>query len=105
MRRRTSLWPPMSVDFYLVTKTLVDGDPTKARDWLDREDRRFAEIPSTLDPAVEARKRKLAHLLLQMKPDFEAFNIRHEEIAAFDKISVDKARRKYRYIELNGPGV
>jgi hypothetical protein len=95
----------MGVDFYLLPKTPVDGDVTKARDWLDREDRRFAEIPNALDAAAEARKRKLADLLLKIKPDFEEFKLRYEEIATFDKISVDEARRKYRYIEINGPGV
>lgn len=95
----------MGVDFYLLPKAPVNGGPTKARDWLDREHRRFAEIPIAFDPAAEARKRKLADLLLKMKPDFEEFGIRHEEIAEFEKISLDEARRKYRYIEINGPGV
>lgn len=95
----------MGVDFYLLPKTPVDGDATTARDWLEREERRFAEIPCDLDSATESRKRKLADVLLKMKPDFEEFSIRHDEIAAFEKISVDAARRKYRYIEINGPGV
>ena len=95
----------MGVDYFLLPKASVGADPVKARDWLDREGRRFAEIPGALDPAVETRKRKLADLLLQMKSDFKEFNIRHEEVAAIDKISVDEARRKYRHIEINGPAV
>jgi hypothetical protein len=95
----------MGVDFYLLPKTPVGTDPVSARDWLDREHRHFAEISGGLDPAAEDRKRKLADLLLKMKPDFEEFHFRYEEIAEFEKISVDVARLKYRYVEVNGPGV
>ncbi len=95
----------MGVDFYLLPKASVDADLMKARDWLDRENRRFAEIPSAHDPAAETRKRRLADILLKMKPDFEEFHIQYEEIAAIDRISLDEARRKYRYIEINGPGI
>ncbi len=95
----------MGVDFYLLPKTSVGTDATKARDWLDREDRRFAEIPSTLDPAAETLKRSLADLLLRMRPSFEESHILHEKIAELEKISVDDARLKYRYVEINGPAV
>jgi hypothetical protein len=95
----------MGVDFYLFPKTAVGSNPVNARDWLDRENRHFAEIPIALDPAAESRKRRLADLLLKMKPDFEEFHIRYEEIAEFERISVDEARLKYRYVEINGPGV
>lgn len=95
----------MGVDYYLVPKTLLDVDSTMARDWLDRENRSFDEIPIALDPATESRKRTLADLLLKMQPNFEEFIILHDEIAKFDNISVEEARRKYRYIEINGPSV
>lgn len=95
----------MGVDFYLLPKTLIDSDATTARAWIDRENRRFAEIPSALDAAGESRKRDLADLLLKLKPAFEEFRLRHEEIATFEKITVKEARRKYRYIQINGPGV
>ncbi len=95
----------MGVDFYLLPKAPVNADPANARDWLDRQDQLFDEIPSALDPVAEIRKRKLADFLLKMKPNFEEFDLRYDEIAAFDKISVDEARRKYRYIEINGPGI
>ena len=95
----------MSVDFYLLPKIPVNHDPVIARDWLERETGRFGEIPSALDPAVESRKRKLADLIVKLKPQFSEFNIRYEEIAQLEKISVEGARRKYRYIEINGPGI
>jgi hypothetical protein len=95
----------MGVDLYLLPKPSVDADAAKARDWLDREERRFAEIPNALDPTTETRKRTLADLLLKMRPDFREFNIRYAENAKFEKISEDEARLKYRYIEIIGPGV
>jgi hypothetical protein len=95
----------MGVDYYLLPKTPINGDPVFARDWLEREDREFGEIPGAVDPAIETRKRKLAALLLKMNPEFSEFEIQHEEIAQFEKISLEDARRKYRYIEINGPGV
>ena len=95
----------MGVDYYLLPKTPVNGDPVIARDWLEQEDHQFGEIQSALDPAIETRKRSLAALLLKMNPEFSEFNIRYEEIAQFERISVEDARRKYRYIEINGPGV
>jgi hypothetical protein len=57
----------MGVDYYLLPKTPINGDPVFARDWLEREDREFGEIPGAVDPAIETRKRKLAALLLKMK--------------------------------------
>ncbi len=62
-------------------------------------------IPSSLDPATEIRKRKFADLLLKMRPDFEEFDLQYDQIAEFERISVDEACRKYRHIEINGPGV
>jgi hypothetical protein len=95
----------MGANFYLLPKMPVNTDPIVAREWLDREARHFGETHRDLDLAVETTKRKLANLLLKMKPDFRAFDIRYDEIAQFEKISVDDARRKYRYIEINGQGV
>jgi hypothetical protein len=92
----------MGIDLSLLPKKPVHFDPVNARDWLDREARRFAEIPNAIDPATQTRKRKLADLLLRMRPHFQEFDIRYEEIAQFEGIPIEKARRKYRYIEING---
>jgi hypothetical protein len=67
----------MGVDFYLLPNTAVNADAATARDWLDREGRRFGEIPSALDPATETRKRTLADILLKMKAEFREFKIDH----------------------------
>jgi hypothetical protein len=95
----------MSVDFYLLPRTLVGSDSENARALLEVEERHFGEAPAGLDPATESRKRKLADLLLRMKPVFREFSIRFDEIAEFENITVEEARRKYRYIEINGPGI
>lgn len=95
----------MGVHDCLLPRAAVCTDPLLARDWLDREDRRFDEIPAALDPAAEFRKRELADVLLRMKPEFQEFPLQYGEIAAFEKISPDEARRKYRQIEINGPGL
>lgn len=95
----------MAVDFYLLPKTAVGADPLKARDWLDHENRQLADVHSALDPAAETRKRKLAELVLNMNLGFEEFDFQYEQIAEFERISADEARRKYRRIELNGPSV
>jgi hypothetical protein len=69
----------MGVDFFLLPRAPVKTDATKAHDWLDRVERRFAQIPRDLDPVTEARKRALADLLLKMKPNYCEFDIRHAE--------------------------
>jgi hypothetical protein len=93
----------VSFDLYLLPASAVGLDPERARAFLDREERNWAAIPDTVDPACEHRKRQLADLLLGMKPSFQAFHFDFDAIAAFEKISADEARRKYRHIEMNGP--
>jgi hypothetical protein len=93
----------MAVDYYLLPKSAVETDPLLARDWLEREARRLDEIPAALDPAAETTKRRLADLLLKLKPEFSEFALGHAEIAEFEKITVEEAHRKYRYIEITGP--
>src|SRR5579863_3739463 len=36
-------------------------------------------------------------------PQLKVFQFGYEEIARFEKISIDEARLKYRHLELNGP--
>ena len=95
----------MSVELYLLPSELVASDPEHARAFLDREARSITTPPTVIEQANESRKRKLADLLLTLKPTFREFNIRHDEIAKFEKISVEEARRKYRYIEISGSGI
>ncbi len=51
----------------------------------------------------EAMKEKIANALMLSNPRLERFMLDYEEIAKFEKISIDEARRKYTHIELNPP--
>jgi len=53
-------------------------------------------------PANEERKRRVAQALIIRNPAFRPFAFGFEEIARFEKISLEEARKKYRHIELNG---
>jgi hypothetical protein len=60
-------------------------------------------------PAKEARKRAIADALMKADPALEVFQFGFEEIARFQKISVDEAKLRNRHMELNGaeggPGI
>jgi hypothetical protein len=92
----------MSFDLYLLPARVVAVDANLARDYIERENARFSEIPNARDPECERRKRELADLLLRLKPTFREFNVDFQTIADWEKVSVDEARRKYRYIEVDG---
>jgi hypothetical protein len=55
------------------------------------------------DPACEELKRRTTAALVAANPKLSVSQIQYEEIAAFQKITVEEARTRYRYVELNGP--
>jgi len=61
----------------------------------------FANGPP--DPKKEACKQQTAERLLAADPHLRRAAFPYDQIAHFEKISPDDARRKYRHIELNGP--
>jgi len=54
-------------------------------------------------PAKEARKKAIAEALMKGDPALEVFQFGFEEIAKFQKTTVDEARLRFRHMELNGP--
>jgi hypothetical protein len=54
-------------------------------------------------PTKEARKRAIADALMKADPALEVFQFGFEEIAKFQKISVEQAKIQFRHMELNGP--
>jgi len=63
-----------------------------------------SEELAPIDPAKEASKRRVADALIAKNPTLEIFELDYEEIAKFEKISVEEARLRHRHLELNGPG-
>jgi hypothetical protein len=92
----------MSFDLYLLPANEANRDPDVARDFLDREEEAFSNIPRDLDPEVEAQKRRLVDCFLRLKPSYREFPKDYAGIARFENITEDEARRKWRHIELNG---
>ena len=92
----------MSYDFYLLPSSVINSDPVLARNFLSQESQRFATIAETANIEAEIRKRVLAETLLKMKPDYRELYFDYAAIAAFEDICVEDARRKYRFIEING---
>ena len=55
------------------------------------------------DELTEARKRALADALIAKNPALTPFALEYDQIAEFRGITVEEAKRKYTYIELDGP--
>ncbi len=55
------------------------------------------------DPQKEALKRKVADALIEQNSKLQVFQFDYEAVAKSQKISVEDARLKFRYLELNGP--
>lgn len=55
------------------------------------------------DPQKEARKRRIADALIAFNPQFQVRQFSYDQIAQFERLSVDAAKSKYRHLELNGP--
>jgi GNAT superfamily N-acetyltransferase len=61
-------------------------------------------FPTTpLDPQKEALKRRVADALIAQNPQLRICQFGFEQIAYFEHISVEEARRRHRHLELNGP--
>jgi|SRR5688572_22023455 len=63
----------------------------------------FGGVVSAAAPEREEIKQTTAASLMAVNPQLTVFQLRYEEIAAFEKISMEEARKRYRYVELNGP--
>lgn len=86
----------MSYDFHFFTpRPGVD-----VRDIIGDEDGEvFARGPR--NPAIEAKKRKLADALLAHDARLELFKPNFEDIAELHKMRVDEAYERFRHLELN----
>ena len=51
----------------------------------------------------ESLKRRLADALLARLPGLQLYQFPYDQIAAFERISVEQARCRYRHLELNSP--
>jgi hypothetical protein len=61
-------------------------------------------LPTTPpDPSKEALKRRVADALIAHNQQLQVYKFDFDEIAKFEKISLDEARLKFRHLELNGP--
>ena len=87
----------MSYDFKLFKRRAGEDPHVTAQ----RDSEEFAASPP--DPQKEALKRRVADALIAYNPKLEVFQLGYEEIAKHEKITVEQARLKYRYLELNGP--
>ena len=87
----------MSYDFQLFRPRAGEDPYVTAQ----RDSEEFDDSPP--DPPKEALKRRVADALIAHNPKLEIFKFGYEEIAKFEKITVEQARLKYRHLELNGP--
>jgi len=87
----------MSYDFKLFRRRAGEDPYVTAQ----RDSEEFDVSPP--DPQKEALKRRVADALIAYNPKLEVFQFGYEEIAKFEKITVEQARLKYRHLELNGP--
>lgn len=91
----------MSYDFRLFSRQPgVDPRVTAQSDTDEESD----EInPGPPVPAKDARKRAIADALMKADPSLEVAQFGFEEIAKFQKISVEEAKIQFRHLELDGP--
>lgn len=87
----------MSVDLYLLPLKFWQG-PKAAEKLLERLDN-----GESRKPLASVDVRTAADVLRKLEPRYEPFDIDYAEIARFEKISVEVAKAKYGYVELNGP--
>jgi hypothetical protein len=91
----------MGYDFYSF-RVPAGEDPMTIADRLLGEDE--GELaPHASSPEIEAKKEAMANAILEKNPQMTRFQLRHDEIAKMENTSIDEARRKYRYIEINPP--
>lgn len=89
----------MSYDLYCFQPVADEPPLTTVNRILDAAN---ISLPS---PEIEARKQAVATCLRRVNPMLEPFQIEHDKIAELEGITVDEARGRYRYIELNTPEV
>ena len=87
----------MSYDFRLFKRRTGEDPHVTAQ----RDSGEISAAPP--DPQKEALKRRVADALIAHNPKLEVFQFRSEEIAEFEKTSIEEARLKYRHLELNEP--
>lgn len=86
----------MSYDLYCYKSQLGRPDLKEAQGALEvDEDNEAEEDPKT--------KLKIAKALINYDPQLEVFDFDFEEIAKFQKVSVDEAKEQFNHIELNSP--
>src|SRR5687767_5546470 len=56
-----------------------------------------------VDPECEELKGRIAAALIAANPNLTIRQIEYDEIAAFQKITIEEARTRWRSVELNGP--
>jgi ribosomal protein S18 acetylase RimI-like enzyme len=66
-----------------------------------REAPDYADAPP--DEQKESLKRRLAEALLARLPALQVYQFPFHQIAAFERISIEQARSRYRQLELNSP--
>lgn len=89
--------PPISYEFKLLRLSAGEAPHLAAG-------RLTAGFPTTPpDPAKEALKRRAANALRAYNPHLQIPQFPYEQIARFEQVSVDEARRKYRHLELYAP--
>ncbi|HET6430370.1 MAG TPA: hypothetical protein VFJ30_18290 [Phycisphaerae bacterium] len=77
-------------------------DPLEAAMQLLEDQERELEARDP-EPQIEAIKRTLADAICSGNPKMTPFALEYERIAEIEKITVEEAKRRYRYIELDGP--
>ena len=84
----------MSYGFRLFKRDAIEDPAVTAQRDVDFR----ADAP---DAEKEAVKRKVAAALIAGNPKLAIFSFGYEEIAEFEKCSVEEAQLKYRHLELN----
>ena len=91
----------MSYDFWLFEPIPDEDQLTTAIRLMEESEQELdARDP---DPKAEVRKKALATAIIRQNPEIRPFSLQYDQIAEIQKITVEEARKKFRYIELNGP--
>ena len=91
----------MSVSLYAYLPVPGEEPEVTARRRVSKE---TGEVnPGPFNAAAEARKEALARALLTQNPALERFEVDIAEIARFEGVPLEEARRQNRQIELNEP--
>jgi hypothetical protein len=93
----------MSYDFWSFPTVAGEDPQATVQRLMEEEESEHESDAGDPDPKAEARKKALADAIIKQNPQMTPFALEYDQIAEMQEITVEEAKKRFRYIELNGP--